>query len=96
MTTDKKREAKTRAKPASEEATPRDDWASELRELTYNQARTALEVALGQLQSEDIEVEAMADLYRRALAYAQRCEQVLQQVEQEIIQYQTAELEGEP
>ena len=93
MTTAKKRETKARARPAAEEATSADNWENELRELTYNQSRTALEVALSQLQGEDLEVEAMADLYRRALAYAKRCEQVLQQVEQEIIQYQTADLE---
>ena len=92
MTTAKKRETKARARPA-EEATRAVNWASELSELTYNQSRTALELALSQLQGEDLEVEAMADLYRRALAYAKRCEQVLQQVEQEIIQFQTADLE---
>jgi exodeoxyribonuclease VII small subunit len=95
MTTAKKRATKAPAKPAAEDDPRDDNLASELRELTYNQSRTALEVALSQLQSEDLEVEAMADLYRRALAYAQRCEQVLQQVEQEIIQYQTADLEEE-
>jgi exodeoxyribonuclease VII small subunit len=95
MTTAKKRETKAPARPVAEEAPRDDNLASELRELTYNQSRTALEVALSQLQSEDLEVEAMADLYRRALAYAKRCEQVLQQVEQEIIQYQTADLEEE-
>jgi exodeoxyribonuclease VII small subunit len=38
----------------------------------------------------------MADLYRRALAYAQRCEQVLEQVGQEIIQLDPSDLEQNP
>jgi exodeoxyribonuclease VII small subunit len=61
-------------------------WAAEIGELTYSQALTALELALAQLQSEDLEVERMAELYQRALAYGHRCEAVLQQVEQEVLQ----------
>ena len=93
MTPARKREPRSGSKPEAAAATALNDWASEVAELTYNQARTALEVALGQLQSEDLEVEAMAALYQRALACAQRCEQVLEQVEQEIIQYATTDLE---
>jgi exodeoxyribonuclease VII small subunit len=91
MTTAKKREPKANRSAGGE--TAQQSWARELSELTYNQARTALEVALGQLQSDELEVEAMADLYRRALAYSQRCEQVLQQVEQEIMQLDITDLE---
>jgi len=91
MTTAKKREPKANRSAGAE--TAQQSWARELSELTYNQARTALEVALGQLQSDELEVEAMADLYRRALAYSQRCEQVLQQVEQEIMQLNIIDLE---
>lgn len=82
--------------PAAKKRTTRtaaESWEDELRELTYNQARTALELALSQLQSEELEVEAMADLYRRAQAYAGRCEQVLELVEQEIRQLQITDLE---
>lgn len=53
-------------------------------ELSYAEAQTALELILAQLQSSDLAVEDMAALYERARAYAQRCEQVLQQVEQTI------------
>jgi len=53
-------------------------------ELSYSEAQTALELILAQLQSSDLAVEDMAALYERARAYAQRCEQVLQQVEQTI------------
>ena len=62
-------------------------WLAEVQGLSFQEARTALELAMAQLQSDALEVEEMADLYRRAEAYAQRCERVLQQVEQEVIQW---------
>jgi len=68
-------------------------WAAEVAELTYSQALTALELSLAQLQSEDLEVEKMAELYQRALAYSDRCEAILQQVEQEVLQLELTELD---
>lgn len=56
-------------------------------DLNFRQARNALELTLAELQSSELDVEAMADLYRRALRYADRCEAVLQQVEQEVMQW---------
>ncbi|APD49481.1 exodeoxyribonuclease VII small subunit [Synechococcus sp. SynAce01] len=73
-----------------------ESWKAEVKELTYNQARTALELALSQLQSDELEVETMAELYRRAQAYAERCEQILGRVEQEIMQLNITDLEQEP
>ncbi|MEO1003047.1 MAG: exodeoxyribonuclease VII small subunit [Cyanobacteria bacterium J06638_7] len=54
-------------------------------DLSYSQARTALELVLAELQTNDLDVEAMAGLYRRGQAYARRCEEILDQVEQEIL-----------
>jgi exodeoxyribonuclease VII small subunit len=54
-------------------------------QLTYNEARAALELILAELQASDLQVEEMAALYRRAQAYAERCEQILEHVEQEIL-----------
>ncbi len=68
-------------------ATAADDWSAELAQLNYQEARTALELALAKLQSSSLEVEEMAGLYRRAQAYAERCEAVLHQVEQDVIQW---------
>lgn len=53
-------------------------------DLSFHQARTALELILAELQSGDLEVETMADLYRRAQLYADRCETVLKDVEQDV------------
>ena len=44
---------------------------------------------MAQLQSEDLEVEEMAGLYRRAEAYANRCEALLRQVEQDVIEWES-------
>jgi exodeoxyribonuclease VII small subunit len=63
---------------------PEDGGAAE---LSYRQAQTALELTLAELQSGDPDVEAMASLYRRAEAYANRCEALLEAVEQEVMQW---------
>jgi len=63
------------------------DWLADVQGLSFQEARTALELAMAQLQSDALEVEEMANHYRRAEAYAKRFEAVLQQVEQEVIQW---------
>lgn len=54
-------------------------------DLSFSQARTALELVLAELQASDLDVEAMIGLYRRGEAYAQRCAAILEQVEQEVL-----------
>lgn len=56
-------------------------------DLSFSQAQTALELCLSQLQSSELDVEKMLDLYRRALNYANRCEALLDRVEQEVLQW---------
>ena len=63
---------------------PSDGGASD---MTFRQAQSALDLTISQLQSGDLDVEAMAALYRRAEAYADRCEELLQEVEQEVMQW---------
>jgi exodeoxyribonuclease VII small subunit len=64
------------------------EWLKEIEGLSYQEASTALELALSQLQSTDLEVEQMAGLYRRAQAYADRCEGLLDLVEQEVVEWE--------
>ncbi len=71
-----------------------DNWLKETQQLTFAQSRTALDLTLAALQSEDLEVEAMAGLYRQAVAYADRCEQVLQQVQQQVEELDLNSLES--
>ena len=66
------------------------EWRADVAQLSFQEARTALELSLGQLQAADLEVEAMAGHYRRALTYLERCEAVLEQVEQEVIEWDQA------
>jgi exodeoxyribonuclease VII small subunit len=73
------------APPPPAAADPPDDGGAA--ELNYRQAQTALELTLAELQTRDLDVEAMASLYRRAQAYADRCETLLGKVEQEVMQW---------
>ena len=83
------------AEPPSFPALP-DESGDGIDDLNFRQARTALDLTLSELQSSELDVEAMADLYRRALRYADRCEAVLEQVEQEVMQWNAKEPANEP
>ncbi|MCP9860453.1 exodeoxyribonuclease VII small subunit [Cyanobium sp. Cruz-8D1] len=65
-------------------------------DLSFRESQTALELCLAQLQDQELDVEAMADLYRRALAYAERCASVLAQVEQQVMQWDPNQPEHPP
>ena len=71
----------------SSASSPAPDWLAEVQQLSYQQAQTALELCLAQLQSSELEVEEMAGIYRRAEAYGDRCEAVLSTVQQEVIEW---------
>ena len=73
---------------AREQTDGRDDpnpAATAAADLTYNEAQTALHLTLAALQANDLDVEEMTGLYRRARAYIERCEAVLASVEQELL-----------
>jgi len=80
-------ESKPRRTRRSAAPPPEAEWREEVNKLSYQEARMALELAMAQLQASDLEVEEMAGLYQRAEAFAQRCEAVLEGVEQEVIQW---------
>ena len=61
-----------------------DEALDGVHDLNFREAQTALELCLAQLQANDLEVEAMATLHRRAQAYANHCVQLLEKVEQEV------------
>lgn len=83
--------AESKARRGRQAASPKnqDTWLAEVQDLSFNEARTALELAMAKLQSSELEVEQMADLYRRAEAYADRCQAVLKTVEQNVIEWET-------
>lgn len=67
-----------------------------IEDLSFREAQTALELCLAQLQDQQLDVELMADLYRRAMRYAERCETVLRQVEQQVLQWDPSDPQREP
>lgn len=79
---------KTANKGKAAEAAEREQWQKEIEGLSYQEANTALELTLAKLQSAELEVEEMAGLYRRAEAYAARCQVVLEQVAQEVVEWE--------
>jgi exodeoxyribonuclease VII small subunit len=81
--------AKASSKRAAPESTAADD-------LSFREAQAALELCLAELQSSDLDVEAMADLHRRAQGYADRCEAILRQVEQEVMQWDPDQPDAPP
>ena len=64
--------------------------------LSYNEAHTALQLALSALQATDLDVETMTGLYRQARAYLDRCEAVLANVEQEVMLWQEGDIAEAP
>ena len=54
-------------------------------QLTYREAQAALERSLVELQSDDLDVERMTELYQRASAFADRCDTLLRAVEAEVM-----------
>ncbi|MCX5947753.1 MAG: exodeoxyribonuclease VII small subunit [Cyanobacteria bacterium] len=65
-------------------------------ELSYREAQAALELCLAQLQATDLDIEAMAGLYERAQSFANRCETLLEQVEQDVMQWDPEQPEAAP
>ncbi|MEB3332536.1 MAG: exodeoxyribonuclease VII small subunit [Synechococcaceae cyanobacterium] len=65
-------------------------------DLSFRQAQAALELILSQLQSDDLDIEVMVDLHRRAEAYADHCEQLLRQVEQEVMLWNPEQPDTDP
>lgn len=65
-------------------------------DLSYTEARTALDLALAQLQATDLDVEAMTGLFQRAQSYARRCEALLAEVEQQVLLWDNTDAASEP
>lgn len=97
------REPQSASRDGQPAPTPDDGAAAEQSEepdiagqLNFRDAQTALELSLAELQAQNLDVEQMAGLYRRASLYADRCEQLLQQVEQEVMQWDPAQPQDSP
>ena len=86
--TESKPQPKRRKAASKSKAAEAEQWQKEVEQLSYQEANTALELTLAKLQSAELEVEEMAGLYLRAEAYAARCQVVLEQVAQEVVEWE--------
>ena len=86
--TESKPQPKRRKAASKSKAAEPEQWQKEVEQLSYQEANTALELTLAKLQSAELEVEEMARLYRRAEAYAAHCQVVLEQVSQEVVEWE--------
>ena len=86
--TESKPQPKRRKAASKSKAAEAEQWQKEVEQLSYQEANTALELTLAKLQSSELEVEEMAGLYRRAVSYAARCQVVLEQVAQEVVEWE--------
>lgn len=90
--TDQRASDRNRQRPSAEDA-DREEPVPE--GLSFQQARTALDLLIAELQSTDLQVEEMLGLYQRAQAYADHCEAVLQRVDQDVIEWDVLQEERE-
>lgn len=65
-------------------------------QLNYRQAQAALERSLVELQSDDLDVERMTELYQQACAFADRCDTLLRSVEAEVALWDPDQPESPP
>jgi exodeoxyribonuclease VII small subunit len=81
----KPKQSKAKTDGRSKQPTPDPETEQSIAaDLSYGEARMALELTLAQLQASDLDVESMTGLFSRAQSYAARCENLLMQVEQEV------------
>ncbi len=85
----------TKGKPTKEPAPP-EEHLDISADLSYREAQAALALCLAQLQASDLDIEAMAGLYERAQNYASRCEQLLDRVEQDVMQWDPEQPDAPP
>jgi exodeoxyribonuclease VII small subunit len=92
------RQPRSTAKGSTNRGTTKEKEATDsiAGDLSYGEARTALDLALAQLQATDLDVEAMAGLFQRAQSYARRCEALLAEVEQQVLLWDSTDATSEP
>lgn len=86
----------TKGSRSAEPAKAEDSADAIANDLSYAEARTALDLALAQLQASDLDVEAMAGLFERAQSYARRCEALLAEVEQQVLLWNSTDADSKP
>ena len=63
-----------------------DKWQEEVRSLSYDEALKALDLLLEELQNDNVPVENLQRHYIQGQIYLNHCENLLNNVEQEVIE----------
>ena len=62
------------------------NWRKEVEQLSYEEALTALDLLLAELQNDAVPMAELQRHYQRGQVYLDHCEQLLQSAEQSVIQ----------
>ncbi len=65
---------------------PIKQWRKDAQTLTYEEALQAADMLLNQLQNESTPLAELQQTYQRGQIYLERCEALLQEVEQSVLQ----------
>ena len=65
---------------------PIKQWRKDAQTLTYEEALQAADLLLNQLQDESTPLAELQQTYQRGQIYLERCEALLQEVEQSVLQ----------
>ena len=65
---------------------PQATWRKEAEALNYEEALQALDLLLARLQDESLPLSELQSSYQRAEIYLSRCEQLLSETEQNVLQ----------
>lgn len=94
MTDPRSDQPRSRSRPSRRSVADQSDPG--VAKLSYREAQAALERSLVELQSDDLDVERMTELYQQACAYADRCDTLLQSVEAEVMLWDPDQPEAPP
>ena len=62
------------------------NWRKEVEQLSYEEALTALDLLLAELQNDAVPMAELQRHYQRGQVYLDHCERLLQSAEQSVIQ----------
>lgn len=82
-------------KSQPEKNDPRTDWRKDAEALNYEEALQALDLLLARLQDEALPLSELQSSHQRAAIYLNRCEQLLSETEQNVLQLDPTTLNTE-
>ena len=74
---------------------PQETWRKDAEALNYEEALQALDLLLARLQDESLPLSELQSSHQRAEIYLSRCEQLLSETEQKVLQLDPQTLTSE-